>query len=328
MAPETVVPSIAARIEKESYCSDFQKYSGPREFPDQTATASKALFHTTHISISLSDYAAATNKALAEHQGIGLGTLGGEASGFLIKDRDGKVRLLTASHVTNHSPADAPIFAVMQKEENPIVQSGSSFVPNPNVIELSQADLKSSKRNDLSVLDSPRLEDYANSALPLRSPEDSLLMDEPVQLISHQGAKVRKFSCTFRGYSQDDFHMGAIAQYFRCDNKDILLGGLSGGVIVDRKGQAIAVFNGTTHSSKSPNEKNFLRATPIFQTASGEVSLEPHLPAGKTACLPCFSAESPDAFQGILQGTNSSRQSCLLRTDGSGQSVVFEDLKD
>jgi hypothetical protein len=314
------IPALAQKLNVQKYCSEFKTYVGPSLQTDELRPKFEALLKVTHTQNSLEQIAEQINEARKGGQLLGLSGLKSEGNAFLVKDRAGKVELISVKHVAD-SDVLGKHLAVFRTERFPFQFSANGVARvSQDVIEVDDKSIQRSTSLDIAIIASPRLMAFKEQALEARSVDEPLLLNEPVVLAGYQDEELKTFSCEFRGYGAEAFKHGVVEPLLKCDNDTILLGGISGGVVIDRMGRAVAAFNGIYRQSSSARAKNFIRATPIFLTSSGEISAEPTLGSAQheSFCGPCFEIDGKDTFKGILEGKTRERRACLIRRSDNG----------
>lgn len=321
-APIKIDPSIkviASTISKGLYCKESEKFAG--KLPDLKSLTSKArsvLFHTTHFTTSIEKQLVEINESLKKNS-LGFSDFYHEGNAFAISDNQGVVRLVTAKHVVESGSGE--FMYVMRDLQKPLFNlSTYPITANPNLIAIDKGAIVKSKTSDVAILNLTNAS-IKLDALPIRDfKNNTLKINEPVVLFGYQQNKLRSFNCSYKGSAKENFQRGEIVGYFKCDNKNILLGTISGGVLMDSVGNAVAVFNGTISDKKNPDQKNYIVGTPLFVDETGKLDTSPFLRELEGLCVPCLEFPSDIFSENSTQRENS----CLILNTSKQMNRVFQ----
>lgn len=125
-----------------------------------------------------------------------------------------------------------------------------------------------------------------------------LAMNEPVFLAGMQLGQMKAFACAYRGLDLQSFETYRNLNFFaKCANVpvdsrgDAMLGGISGGVMLDKSGLVVGVFNGFSMPAYG-NAEISIRGVPLYNDPDHPGRFQPYPPlpkaAGRARCLPCY----------------------------------------
>lgn len=149
-----------------------------------------------------------------------------------------------------------------------------------------------------------------------------LAMNEPLYLVGLQFGKIKAFSCANRGYDKDTFEADNNINFFaKCGqvkvgaDGGVPLGGISGGVVVDKNGNAVGVFNGYSFPNSNPTKLS-IRAVPIYQDPSLTGHFQPYPPlsanSGEVRCFPCYDHTAADPVDTFVADPNAGKSICAV----------------
>ena len=316
---DRTIKDTAATLSKDVYCKKVKKFSGKKpDLKNLKFKVQRALFHTTHFISPIEKQLAEVNDSQKKGS-AGLPGFNHEGNSFVVADKEGSLKLVTAKHVVESKTGD--FMYVMKDIEKPLFNLSQPLLTvNSDLIAVDTATIVKSKNSDIAILSPTNLP--ANSpSLPVRDFKNNPLnIEEPVVLYGYQLNKLRSFNCRYRGLVKEKFQHEEFVGYFKCDNKDILLGTISGGVITDAEGNAVAVFNGTLADKKAPNQKNYIIGTPLFLDESGGLATSPFLKESEGICVPCLEFSSDIFSESYNQGI----KNCLLLNTSAQTSNVIK----